>query len=250
MPQRVIEVKGCSFAYRKELILDGVDFWVEHGQFVCVIGSNGAGKSTLLRLLLGELHPLGGSIRLFGQPVERFHDWPRIGYVPQNAGAGAAGFPATVREVVSTGLYTGAGRLPFAGAAQRERVRRALEVVGMERWERRRIGELSGGQLQRVLVARALVGGPDMLLLDEPTTGVDADACEALYALLHRLNTGQGLSIVMVTHDTVRAARYLTACFCLEDGSLLELDRAQIAHELEHRHTHPPREKGEDAGDR
>lgn len=234
-----IEARGLRFSYRGDPVLRQVDFTVRAGDFVAVIGANGAGKSTLLRLLLGEIAPDAGEIFLFDRPVERFRDWPRIGYVPQGGAGLAEGFPATAAEVAGMGLYRSIGPLRLPGREHRRRAREALAAVGMEDCADCLISRLSGGQMQRVLIARALAGNSDLLLLDEPVSGVDGDATLALYELLRRLRAEQGLTVVMVTHDVARAALYATRTLCLEQGSVVELDREQLDHELEHRHRHP-----------
>lgn len=239
MSGAVIEVNKMCFAYHQVRVMHEVNFSVMSGDFIVIIGANGTGKSTLLKLILGELEPLHGEVRLFGEPVSRFKQWRLVGFVPQGGIALADGFPATVAEVVAMGLYSRSGllRLPVKGGKQK--VLAALESVGMAEFAGRRIGALSGGQIQRVLLARALVADSKLLLLDEPTTGVDKKATEALYELLHKLNKETGLTVVMVTHDVERAAAYAGRTLCLEHGSVVELNHSQLEYELAHRHTHP-----------
>ncbi|MEA4891197.1 MAG: ABC transporter ATP-binding protein [Peptococcaceae bacterium] len=237
-----IEAENLSFGYGSEPIFSKIGFSVYKGDFVAFIGSNGAGKSTLLRLILGELSPSSGSIRLFGQDIRQFRDWPKIGYLPQNGLQSSADFPATVEEIVKANLFSQIGLLRFPKKEHREKTRQALELVGMADYSRRMIGELSGGQQQRVMLARVLVNDPEIMLLDEPTTGVDAQSVEALYQLLWRLNRETGLTIFMVTHDIGRAESYVSRVLCLEEGSLVELAKTQVEEELAHKHTHPPRE--------
>ena len=232
--QNSITAEHICFGYKSDELLHDIHFSVKKGECVAVIGANGAGKSTLIKLLLGELCPRRGSIRLFGQPVGSFRDWQRIGYVPQNGAAMVSGFPATVREVVAANFYQG----PLRFASTRARVNEALRAAGMEEHEKQLIGTLSGGQLQRALIARALVASPELLLLDEPVTGIDARAADSLYELLAKLR-GQGIAVLMVTHDIDRAVPYIDRALCLEHGSLVELTRAQLDSELHHRHKHP-----------
>lgn len=233
-----IQAKNISFRYGCEAVLNRISFSVWPGDFVAVIGSNGAGKSTLLRLLLGELIPAEGEIFLFGEEISRFKNWPKIGYIPQNPAALAGGFPATVEEIVCLSLYPGIGPLYPVRGIHRQKAREALALVGMRDFSRRMIGELSGGQLQRVMAARVIAADCDMMLLDEPTSGVDTESADTLYELLQDFNQ-KGLTILMVTHDVARAAGYVSRTLCLEDGSLVELDKTQLAHELSHRHKHP-----------
>lgn len=237
--QTVIEVQDLSFDYGAEPVLHNVDFSVQAGDFVAIIGSNGTGKSTLLRLLLRELVPTSGTIALFGEDIRHFRQWPRLGYVPQNGIDRVSSFPATAAEIVQANLYAQIGALRLPGKAHREKTLAALRLVEMEPYAHRMIGELSGGQLQRVMLARVLVGGCEVMLLDEPTNGIDAAAADALYKLLYKLNKHGSLTIVMVTHDMARSVEYVGRTLCLEEGSLLELDKQQLAYELNHKHKHP-----------
>ena len=236
---KVIEVDNLSFNHGNEPVFRKIGFSVSQGDFVAIIGSNGTGKSTLLRLLLGELAPAAGNIRLFDQDIHQFRNWPKIGYLPQAGFQSGAGFPATAEEIVKANLFSQIGLLRFPKKEHREKTQRALELVDMAAYSKRLIGELSGGQQQRVMLARVLVNDPVLLLLDEPTTGVDAQTVRSLYELLSQLNRKTGLTIVMVTHDTGRAANYVSRILCLEEGSLVELEKSQVDEELLHRHKHP-----------
>jgi len=236
---KVIEAANLSFSYGNEPIFSKIDFSVCKGDFVAVTGANGAGKSTLLRLLLGELTPTTGSIRLFGEDIRHFKNWPKIGYVPQAGLHSGANFPATAEEIVQANLFSRIGLLRFPKKEHHAQTRRALELVGMAAYAKQLIGSLSGGQRQRVMLARVLVNNPELMLLDEPTTGVDAQNIQSLYTLLAHLNRETGLTVVMVTHDIGRAADYVSRILCLEEGSLMELAKAQIAEELAHKHKHP-----------
>ena len=234
-----IRADNLSFQYGDEPIFSQIGFSLYKGDFAGVIGANGAGKSTLLRLILGELSPTAGDIRLFGKELRRFDAWPRIGYLSQHGLSSGVNFPATAEEIVTANLFSEIGFLRFPRKAHREKAREALARVGMEAYAGRMLASLSGGQRQRVLLARVLVSDPDLLLLDEPTNGVDAETVDSLLLLLSRLNRASGLTIVMVTHDIARAAEHLSRIFCLEDGSMVELDKAQIWEELSHKHKHP-----------
>lgn len=250
----VIEVENLKFSYKTKQVLDDIRFSVFEGDFVAMTGANGAGKSTILKLLLGELTPAAGSIRLLGQDVSQFRDWPSIGYVPQKSLVTEGSFPATAEEIVLANLYPQIGLMRFPKKAHREKARKALAMVGLQEEARTLIGAMSGGQQQRVMIARVLVSEPKIMILDEPTTGIDAQTVKALYELLSQLNQENGLTILMVTHDLARASAYVSRIFCLEEDSLLELEKTQILDELSHKHKHPAREaqtagsKGEGAG--
>ncbi|WMJ78030.1 MULTISPECIES: metal ABC transporter ATP-binding protein [unclassified Sedimentibacter] len=236
---KVIEAENLSFSYGYEPIFTKIGFSVYRGDFVAVIGSNGTGKSTLMRIMLGELAPTGGRIKLFNQDVSHFKDWPKVGYVPQSGIHSADSFPATAEEIVTANLFSQIGLMRFPKKKHRDKVMPALELVGMEAYSKRMISELSGGQRQRIMLARVLVNDPEIMLLDEPTTGVDTSTVKSLYELLYSLNRKTGLTIVMITHDIGRASNYVSRILCLEEGSLVELGKEQVAEELSHKHKHP-----------
>lgn len=196
----VLDYEGVVFGYGRAPILDGADLHVEAGEFVAVIGANGSGKTTLMRLGLGLERAQRGTVRLFGVPVEQFRDWHRVGYVPQRAGATAA-IPLSVEEVVLSGLAAGLGPLRRPDARQRERLAHVLDLTGLAGMRTAPLARLSGGQQQRALIARALVTGPELLVLDEPTTGVDADARITLRESLEHLVDVEGVAVVYVSHD-------------------------------------------------
>lgn len=234
----ILDVHDVQFSYQNSLVFSQVNFSMQPDDFIALIGSNGVGKSTLLRLILGELSPEKGDIHLFGENVARFSRWPRIGYLPQNGTAIAAGFPANVQEIVASNRYAHSRRF-FSSKENKRKVTDALSLVGMESHSGCLMSELSGGQQQRILLARVLVGEPELILLDEPTVGVDSDTVRSLFALLRQLNRERGLGILMVTHDTGKLADIVTRILCLEDGSLLELELAAWKDEQAHRHKHP-----------
>jgi zinc transport system ATP-binding protein len=201
----LVEIEGVSFAYGAVPALDGVSLKVDAGDFLALIGPNGSGKSTLVRIMLGLLEPSAGSARLFGEPVSAFRHWERVGYIPQKA-ASDPGFPASVREVVGLGAR---------GKAPRGAVDEALALTGMQELASRRIGALSGGQQQRAFIARALVSRPALLVLDEPTAGVDSPSQQDFYDLLDRLNRERGITLVLVTHDIAVVSRHVRQVACL-----------------------------------
>lgn len=197
----VIELKDVSFRYGERFAVRDLNLVVNKGELLGIIGPNGAGKSTALKLILGLLRPAKGVVSLFGRPLSEFKDWNKIGYVSQKAASFNARFPATVKEVVETGLLGQKGIWWTRRTNSREKVFEALEIVGMEEFYNRKIGDLSGGQQQRIFIARALVGNPQLLILDEPVEGVDAEAQHQFYGILERLNLEHGITLVMVSHD-------------------------------------------------
>ncbi len=196
-----LEFSNVTYRYGSVDALSNVSFNVEAGDFFAVTGPNGSGKTTLVRLALGLANPTAGEIRLFGVPASKFDRWDMVGYVPQTMDGIHTQFPATVREIVAHGLYKGFDPFGFWRRGRQEVVERSLEVVGIEDLADRRISAVSVGQQQRALIARSLVRRPKLLVLDEPEAGVDAAGQEQLYSVLRRLNTEQGITILMVSHD-------------------------------------------------
>ncbi|HEU4438982.1 MAG TPA: metal ABC transporter ATP-binding protein [Methylomirabilota bacterium] len=209
-----VELEDVDFAYGAVPVLERINLTVEPGDFLGIIGPNGSGKTTLLRIVLGLLPPTRGTVRLFGHAPAAFRQWGRLGYVPQKATLDPA-LPVTVREVVATGLLPALGPFARIGAAERQRIGEVLGQVGMEAHAAARIGALSPGQQQRVLIARALVCKPELLILDEPTGGVDPEARTSFYALLHHLNRERDVTLVLVSHDIGVVAREVTKLACL-----------------------------------
>lgn len=199
MSAPVFDLRGGTVVLGGRRILEGVDVRVEQGEFVAVLGSNGSGKTTLVRTLVG-LNPLAaGTLEVFGTPIRAFRQWPRLGYVPQRLAVGG-GVPATVGEVVASGRTGRVSRFRRFSSADRAAVAHALEDVGLAHRAGDAVATLSGGQQQRVLIARALAGEPEVLVLDEPTAGVDADSQDTLAGALGHLSRAGG-SVVLVAHE-------------------------------------------------
>jgi zinc transport system ATP-binding protein len=198
--QLVVELADVDFSYGEgQPALVDVTLRIEGGEFVAIAGPNGGGKTTLLRVALGLERPTRGEVKLFGEPARSLRERARIGYLAQRSRIGVHA-PATVREVVE------AGRAPLRplGRLRREdheAVDEALERVGMAHLARRPLTRLSGGQQQRAFIAKALAARPSLLVLDEPTTGVDVEAQEALGALLDRLHSELGVTVLYVSHE-------------------------------------------------
>lgn len=211
MPTPVVELQGLVLARGGRPVLAGVDARLEAGDFVAMVGPNGAGKTTLLKLVLGLLEPDAGQVRLFGEPPHfgRRH----VGYVPQS-GRFDARFPVCVGELVAHGTLAGGWPLWRRRApGQLERVEQALAACGISHLRRRRIDSLSGGEIQRALIARALAVEPQLLVLDEPTANIDPSGQGALFDLLAELN--RRMSILVVSHDLGLTTRYARTVWCL-----------------------------------
>ncbi|QKS70888.1 metal ABC transporter ATP-binding protein [Paenalkalicoccus suaedae] len=211
----VVEVEGVSFAYRQQTVLEDIHMRIPAGSFLGLCGPNGSGKSTLIKLLLGLNRPVDGQVKLFGTSVKSFKNWSKIGFVSQKANSFNSGFPATVFEVVSMGLYGKVGLFRFLTKKHKEKVKEAIKQVDMQDFMYANIGELSGGQQQRVFIARALVSDPELLILDEPTVGVDAKSVSNFYTMLRDLNTNKGITLILVTHDIGAMTDYVTDVACL-----------------------------------
>jgi zinc transport system ATP-binding protein len=209
-----VELEDIAFGYGEVPVLEGINLTVQPGDFLGIIGPNGSGKTTLLRIMLGLLEPTRGTVRLFGHPPPSFRQWGRLGYVPQKATLDPA-LPATVHEVVATGLVPTLGLFGRISGRQRQRIAEVLGHVGMHAHATARIGALSTGQQQRVLIARALVSNPELLILDEPTGGVDPEAQTSFYALLQHLNRERDVTLILVSHDIGVVAKEVTKLACL-----------------------------------
>ncbi len=210
---RVVDIDDVSFGYTASAVLEDVSLTVDRGEYVGIIGPNGSGKSTLLRLLLGLSDPDGGSVELLGHPARAFAEREKVGYVAQDVTENTKRMPITVAEVVLM------GRFPHAGFGRvtsddRERTRQALRTVGIDHLADRKITHLSGGQRQRAYIARALAGEAELLVLDEPTVGVDAESVDAFFELLEALND-DGMTILLVEHDIGAVLEHTSRVICL-----------------------------------
>lgn len=216
MPVEVVTVHGLSLAYQGADALCDVSFAVEKGSYVGIVGPNGSGKSTLVRCILGLARPDRGGVSLFGTPLESFDQWQRVGYLPQGLQHFNPHFPATVAEVVGLGLLA-ARRFPRRISREDAgTVDRALELMGVGDIRNRLIGELSGGLRQRVLLARALVNEPELLVLDEPTTALDPETRESFYRAISDLNRERGTTVILVTHDSGTIGSYASKLLYLD----------------------------------
>lgn len=235
---KYIEITNLNFSYDNQSVLKQVNLNIEKGDFAVLIGNNGSGKSTLFKLLAGQLKPVSGSIKLFDQDVDKFKDWTKIGYMPQVASSLFKGFPTTVEEFILSNLYK-----PFSFFSKNKKEKKKLldEVLlklKIYDLKKKSINELSGGQKQKVLLARVLINEPKILLLDEPTIGIDLESLINLYKVLSNLNKNENLTIFMITHEKTEMLSYINKVFCIEYNDVLQLEKEQLVEELEHRHKH------------
>ena len=215
MKNKLIELNDVNFSYDHIAVLENISLEVRKGEFWALIGPNGSGKSTLLNIILGLLRPDTGSVKLFGLDMDTFKHRELIGYVSQKSNSFNSGFPATVLEVVRSGLTRKKGLFKGFAKVDDQIAVDALKIVGMDRFAKRNIGELSGGQQQRVFIARALAGEPELLVMDEPTVGIDQQNVSSFYTMLNELNREHGIAIVLVTHEIDLVTDLATHVACL-----------------------------------
>ena len=240
MTEPVISLRGVRAELGSRLVLRGIDLIVRHGEVVALLGANGSGKSTAVRTVIGQVPVSDGEIELFGTPRRRFRDWRRLGYVPQRTTA-AGGVPATVTEIVASGRLSRT-RLGILRKADHEAIRRALDLVGMADRAKDSVNALSGGQHQRVLIARALASEPELLIMDEPMAGVDLASQEVLAETL-RGQVERGTTVLLVLHELGPLEPLIDRAVVLRDGCVLHdgpPPKAVGQHALPgHDHVHP-----------
>jgi zinc transport system ATP-binding protein len=194
----IIRVDDLTFRYNGLDVISNITFAVEKGIYLGIVGPNGSGKSTLIKNILGILQPEQGRVELFSNPLSVFRQWRKIGYLPQRLGALNAHFPGTVEEIVQMGL-------PKKDAVT---LRRTLEMMAIGHLASRLIGELSYGEQQRAMLARALMRRPELLIFDEPTTALDPETREIFYSLTQEMNRKDGTTVILVTHDIGAIGQY------------------------------------------
>ena len=193
----VIRVDDLTFCYNGTTVLSDISLSIQSGDYLGIAGSNGSGKSTLIKNILGILQPSKGTVHLFGQPLSSFQQWQKIGYLPQRINALNYHFPCTVAEIVQMGIAK-------RNAAE---LQKTLRLMGIEHLSSKLIGELSYGEQQRVMLARALIRKPELLIFDEPTTALDPETRDVFYSITDDLNRN-GTTVVLITHDTGIIGKY------------------------------------------
>ncbi len=214
--KQILELNKVTFSYGCHTVLEDISLTINAGDAVGITGPNGAGKSTLLKLILGLLKPTSGAIKLFGVPAHKCTGRMRIGYVPQKATAFNQGFPTTVLETVAAGRIAKRGLLKPLNNEDYRLAEEALRLVGLYQLKNNRLSTLSGGQQQRVFIARAIVSKPDLLILDEPTVGVDVQNQALIIELLQNLNKKHGLTIIIVSHELELIKNLINRQVCLD----------------------------------
>ena len=223
MKNKVLEVKDLSFSYPDKSILHRLSFDVDAGDFMCIVGTNGTGKSTLLKLILNQLSPLEGEIKLLGTNSEKYKDFASIAYVSQKATNINRDFPATVEEVVSLGLYSKKGLFKRNTKEDKKLIDSALERVGMLDYKHRQIGYLSGGQQQRVAIARTLVADSPVILADEPTGNLDSDTADEIIEILKVSAHKHEKCVIVVTHSK-ELAKKADVVLVLKNKKLIQIN--------------------------
>jgi zinc transport system ATP-binding protein len=222
------DARGISFSFGRTRVLEDVDLTIRAGEFVALVGPNGSGKSTLLKVLLGTLPPGAGAVRLLGEGPARLADRGRIGYVPQRPVLDSE-VPATVEEIVAAGRLARRGWWRPLRSEDRDEVRHALESVGLDDLANRPLNELSGGQQQRAFIARAFASEPDLLLLDEPIAGVDAESQRRFRDSLTHLIEEHGAGVLLVSHELSAVAPELDRVVVLKRRVLFDGPPAELA---------------------
>jgi zinc transport system ATP-binding protein len=214
--ESIIEVKNLSVHYGQTEALKDVSFAIEKGDFIGLAGPNGGGKTTLIKAILGLIPISNGKIKILGITTEKFGDWGKIGYLPQKSSTINALFPATVNEIITLGLLSQKKIPKRIIKNDKIKVNQILEELGISDLQNKMISELSGGQQQKVLLARALVSNPEILIFDEPSTALDPNARESFFNLVQKLNKENGIAIILITHDTGYIGSYANKLLYLD----------------------------------
>jgi len=216
--QPAISIQDVSFNIGDQKILENITFSIPHGDYVGIIGPNGGGKTTLLRIILDLLKPTTGKVSILGESNHKSQSKRRIGYVPQKASQADTQFPATVEEVVKSGRTPRLGIFHYLKNKDYKAVKKALELSGIYHLRHRLMSKLSGGERQKVFIARALAAEPEILILDEPTGAIDVASQSSFYHFLAELNKSQNLTVVIVSHDIDVVAKEVSNVVCLNRG--------------------------------
>lgn len=198
----LVSINNAALGYEGRIIVDGLSFQVNAGDYLCIVGENGSGKTTLMKTILGLIPPLDGKIS-YGDGLKKCE----IGYLPQQTEV-QKDFPASVREIVLSGCLNRCGARPFYKSGEKAMAEKNMDRLGISKLSRRCYRELSGGQQQRVLLARALCATQKLLLLDEPAAGLDPKASKDMYDIIEKLNRQDKITVIMISHDIAQAAKY------------------------------------------
>lgn len=216
----LIKIKDLCFSYGKTEVLKNLNLIINQGDFLGIIGSNGSGKSTLIKLLVSELKNFTGSIEIFGEDILAFKDWSKIGYVAQIDRGKTIAFPISVRELITLNLYSDFNIFNHPRKKHTQIVNDIVRILNIENLIDKNFNDLSGGQKQKVMIAKALVHNPSLLIFDEPTVGVDEKSKREFFDMLEHINQFHGITIIMVTHEMDLADEYFTRKVVLKDKGI------------------------------
>lgn len=233
MQPEIVTTEGLACCYREGRVLEDISIRVLRGDYVGIVGPNGSGKSTLVKALLGLVAISDGCASLFGAPLASFHDWHRVGYLPQSLHLVNPVFPATVHETVGLGLLSQKRFPKRLNQADRAKTDQTLEELNVQDLKQKLIGELSGGQLQRVLLARAIINDPELLILDEPTAALDPETRGLFYSLIGDINRRRGVTVLLVTHDSGAIGQHASKMLYLDKKVLFYGSFEQFCHSPE-----------------
>lgn len=217
----IFDIKNLSFVVKGQTILSNISLEIFRSEYIAIIGPNGGGKTTLIRMLLGLEKPTSGEVKIYGKKLSNFKEWHKIGYVPQRASHVDASFPATVLDIIKMGRTSQRSMFGAFSELDNQLVNDAMLKMDIVDLKDKMIGTLSGGQRQRAMIARALASKPEILILDEPNTGVDAVSQKKFYALLRELNKEEGITIVFITHDIGVIADDIARLFTINQKAVI-----------------------------
>ena len=217
----IFDVKNLNFSVRGQSILSNISLEILPAQYIAIIGPNGGGKTTLIRMLLGLDKPTSVEIKIFGKKLKNFKEWHKIGFVPQRASHVDSSFPATVLDIVKMGRTSQRKLFSIFSEDDKALVHDAMSKMDILDLKDKMVGTLSGGQRQRVMIARALASKPEILILDEPNTGVDMVSQKSFYALLRKLNKEENITIVFITHDIGVIADDIARLFTINQKAII-----------------------------
>ena len=212
----ILSVKNLRFSYGASEVISDISFEVAKGDFIALVGPNGAGKSTLIKLILGLEEGYDGEINIFDFRAAKFKMWNKVGYLPQRVNVFNPLFPATVKEVVELGLLSDKKYPKRFNKEDKSKVDNILSFLGISGLNNKPIAELSGGQQQKVFLARALVSNPELLIMDEPSTALDPETRENFFKLINRLNSENNMTVIMITHDAAQVGEYAAKLLYLD----------------------------------
>jgi len=214
--ENILEINNLSFSYGGPDVIDNLSLTVRRGGFIALAGPNGAGKTTLAKLILSLEKPNSGTIKVFGESEKRNIAWHKIGYLAQRVNLFNPLFPAEVREVVALGLLSAKKYPKKTNRTDIKKINEILDILGILDLKNKSVNELSGGQQQRVFLARALVNNPELLIMDEPSTALDPETRASFFNLIKKLNQEEGVTIIIITHDTAQAGQYANQLLYLD----------------------------------